>query len=174
MHLVQAARGNERRAGIVDGSRIRLLDLHTTVYSLANDAIAKGSSLTAHAQNAAGSETLDYDQLYEGRSEWRLMVPFDHPHDSAHCLVSGTGLTHKASAENRAAMHKQGNAGVTDSTRMYQLGLERGNPPAGQIGVQPEWFYKGNGSILKAHGEDLHVPPYADDGGEEPEIAGVT
>ena len=88
-------------------------------------------------------------------------------------MVSGTGLTHKASAENRSAMHKQSTAEITDSMRMYQMGLEAGNPVAGQIGVQPEWFYKGDGSILRAHGEDLEIPPYGWDGGEEPEIAGA-
>src|SRR5262249_12576117 len=40
-------------------------------------------------------------------------------------------------------------------------------------GLQPEWFYKGDGSILRAHGEDLEIPAYGWDGGEEPEIAGV-
>lgn len=173
MNIVQVIRGRDRRAGVVDANRIRLLDGHATVYSLATKAAAAGHSLTSLAEACIGSETLDYDAVYAGSSGWRLMVPFDHPDDAAHCLVSGTGLTHKASAENRAAMHKQTNAGVTDSTRMYQLGLEGGNPPAGQIGVQPEWFYKGDGSILKAHRDDLWVPPYAEDGGEEPEIAGV-
>jgi hypothetical protein len=48
-----------------------------------------------------------------------------------------------------------------------------GRPAAGCIGAAPEWFYKGVGSILKAHGEPLRVPAYADDGGEEAEIAGV-
>ena len=40
------------------------------------------------------------------------------------------------------------------------------------IGAQPEWFYKGNGYILRGHNDTLHVPPYADDGGDEAEIAG--
>jgi hypothetical protein len=39
--------------------------------------------------------------------------------------------------------------------------------------VQPEWFYKGNGTVLKGHLAALEIPPYAMDGGEEPEIAGV-
>jgi hypothetical protein len=98
---------------------------------------------------------------------------FDHPDDISRCMVSGTGLTHKASAEHRSAMHKQAPAEVTDSLRMYRLGLEGGSPAPGKIGVQPEWFYKGNGSTLRAHGEDLAVPPFAGDGGEEPEIAGA-
>ncbi len=46
-------------------------------------------------------------------------------------------------------------------------------PRPGRIGVQPEWFYKGTGTILRAHGESLSVPSFADDGGEEPEIAGI-
>jgi hypothetical protein len=32
-------------------------------------------------------------------------------------------------------------------------------------------FYKGSGSILRGHGEPLDVPAFADDGGEEAEIA---
>jgi hypothetical protein len=57
--------------------------------------------------------------------------------------------------------------------RMYQMGKDGGHPPDGEIGVQPEWFYKGNGCMLRAHMEKLVVPPYANDGGEEPEIAGA-
>jgi hypothetical protein len=39
--------------------------------------------------------------------------------------------------------------------------------------VAPEWFYKGNGTILRAHGEPLAVPAFGDDGGEEAEVAGA-
>jgi hypothetical protein len=88
-------------------------------------------------------------------------------------MVSGTGLSHKVSAENRAAMHSDANAAITDSMRMYQLGKERGQPAPGCVGVQPEWFYKGDGSILRAQGESLDVPGYALDGGEEAEVAGA-
>jgi len=57
--------------------------------------------------------------------------------------------------------------------KMYLWGVEGGHPKRGKIGVQPEWFYKGNGAILKAHGDSLHIPSYGNDGGEEPEIAGI-
>ena len=57
--------------------------------------------------------------------------------------------------------------------RMFRWGLERGRPAQGAIGAPPEWFYKGTGSILKAHNESLVVPGHAEDGGEEAEIAGV-
>src|SRR5690349_15537041 len=62
---------------------------------------------------------------------------------------------------------------VTDSTRMYLSGLEGGRPSPGQSGVAPEWFYKGSGSVLRGHNDPLIVPEHADDGGEEPEVAGV-
>ena len=95
----------------------------------------------------------------------------DHP-EPAHCLVSGTGLTHLKSASNRQAMHA-GVQQVTDSMRMYEWGVEAGRPGPGNIGVAPEWFYKGSGAILRAHNEPLDVPEFAEDGGEEAEIAGV-
>jgi hypothetical protein len=175
MRIAQIIRGDERRVGVVDGARLWLLDGKNagSAYALALEALTLGRRLTSAVEQAAGRDVLDYDAVYDGSSEWRLLPAFDHPGDAARCLVSGTGLTHKASAENRAAMHKQTSAEITDSIRMYRLGLEGGNPEVGKIGVQPEWFYKGNGSILRAHGEDLEVPSYAWDGGEEPEIAGV-
>jgi len=39
--------------------------------------------------------------------------------------------------------------------------------------VSPEWFYKGCGTILRAHGEPLDVPAFALDGGDEAEVAGA-
>jgi hypothetical protein len=66
-----------------------------------------------------------------------------------------------------------GTQAITDSTRMYLSGVEGGKPAPGEAGISPEWFYKGCGTVLRAHGEQLEVPEFADDGGEEPEIAGV-
>jgi hypothetical protein len=173
MNLVQLKRGAERRAGVVNGDEVRLLEVHDSVYSLAAEAFARGERLVSVAERFTGRETLTYADVYQGRSDWRLLPSFDHPSDVARCLVSGTGLTHKASAENRAAMHKQSSVQLTDSARMYQMGLEGGRPKRGEIGVQPEWFYKGDGSILRGHNEALLIPSYAGDGGEEPEIAGA-
>jgi hypothetical protein len=71
-------------------------------------------------------------------------------------------------------MHEQEKVqNLTDSMKMYLWGEEGGKPRSNTIGVQPEWFYKGNGINLKGHGHPLVVPDYADDGGDEPEIAGV-
>jgi hypothetical protein len=124
--------------------------------------------------STGGAEAIDYNAIYHGYSDWRLRCAVTHPFEPARLLVSGTGLTHRRSADNRQAMHVAGaEAPVTDSLRMYQLGVDGGRPEAGCVGVQPEWFYKGNGHCLRAHGEPLVVPPYAEDGGEEAEVAGV-
>ena len=56
---------------------------------------------------------------------------------------------------------------------MFLEGEAGGKPVPGSIGQQPEWFYKGDGSILVAPGTPLHRPGFAPDGGEEPEIAGI-
>ncbi len=136
-------------------------------------------SLRAVVEDAVTQESLDYDAVYSGSSDWRILPAMDHPAEPARCLVSGTGLTHLASAKNRDAMHAAPGAilaltqAPTDSMRMYQLGVEGGRAAPGEIGAAPEWFYKGNGTTLRAHGEPLDVPPHAEDGGEEPEIAGV-
>ena len=57
--------------------------------------------------------------------------------------------------------------------RMFLMGEEGGKPAPGVAGVQPEWFYKGDGSILAAPGAPLAMPAFAEDGSEEPEIAGI-
>jgi len=137
-------------------------------------------STLALAAEAIASE-LGLGELLSGRcreridlAEVTLLIPIDHP-DPAHLLVTGTGLTHLGSAEGRDKMHKAASAGenLTDSMRMFLMGLEGGKPAAGEAGVQPEWFYKGDGSILVGPDQPLAMPDFAGDGGEEPEIAGV-
>jgi hypothetical protein len=162
-----------RRVALVEEDALRLLTGADSLYGLAADAAAARQSLAQAVLGARSAAVLDYDAIYLGRSEWRLLPPFDHPEEPARCFVTGTGLTHKASAESRQAMHADKAAPVTDSMRMYRWGLDGGRPAAGQIGVQPEWFYKGCGTVLRAHGEPLEVPPFALDGGEEAEVAGA-
>lgn len=151
---------------------LRLVDCES-VYELANAAIAGESKLSEAAERRATNETLSYDSVYYGRSEWRLLPPADHPSEPARCVISGTGLTHLGSASDRQRMHALREDELTDSMKIFRLGLESGRPRSGEIGVAPEWFYKGNGTMLRAHGEPLDVPAYAEDGGEEAEIAGI-
>ena len=101
------------------------------------------------------------------------MLPLDHPEPSR-IVVALTGLTHLGSAQSRDAMHAKLQAtDLTDSMKMFKLGIEGGKPAAGEIGVQPEWAYKGDGSWLVAPEQPIELPGYAEDGGEEGEVAGL-
>jgi hypothetical protein len=175
--LVQLARGGERRVALVAEPALRCLTGVETVYDLARAAAADGASLVARIAERATDEVLDYDAIYAGRGDWRLLPPIDHPAEQARCLVSGTGITHLGSARDRDAMHEAAararSDADTDSMRMFRSGVEGGRPAPGAIGVAPEWFYKGTGASVRAHGEPITRPAHAEDGGEEAEIAGV-
>ena len=104
-----------------------------------------------------------------------MLPPLDHP-EPARCYVTGTGLSHLGSAQSRDAMHaklQSGEAHMTDSMKMFKWGLEGGKPAPGTTGVQPEWFYKGDGRNVVPPGRPLEIPGFALDGGEEPEIVGL-
>jgi hypothetical protein len=156
---------------VVHGDQVEILTGVASTRELALEAIAQGRDLASQAQGYPRGERLDYRQLLE---EQRILSPLDHP-DTAHVLVTGTGLTHLGSAATRDKMHQQANdeAAITDSMKVFKWGVEGGKPPAGQAGVQPEWFYKGDGSILVRPGAALPLPPFAEDAGEEPELAGL-
>ena len=174
IRLVQLVHNDHgRKVALVREPKLHLLEGGSSVYQLANQAIDQRISLEPLVLALNIETRLEYDPVYSGSSDWTLLPCFDHPNDPMHCMLSGTGLTHKASAENRQKMHLAANEELTDSMKMYQMGAEGGSPPDGSIGVQPEWFYKGNGTMLLAHNEPLDIPTYAEDGGEEPEIAGV-
>jgi len=172
IRLVQLLGPEGRRLAVVDEPRLRLLDGCDSVYDLAHACIRRNCGAAALVKEKTGEPHLDYDEVYSGRSSWNVLPAADHPSEPARCLVSGTGLTHMASAKNRDAMHGEAQP-LTDSIRMYRWGVEGGKPAAGEVGVSPEWFYKGNGSLLRGHNQPLTVPEFAEDGGEEPEIAGV-
>lgn len=177
IHLVQLTDGSSRRVAVVKEPYLLCLEGTSTIFDLASACVAEGLSLSERATALATGDQLSYDEVYSGQSPWKLLVPIDVPGMPERTLVSGTGLTHLGSAKDRQAMHlataNDPNKPVTDSMRMFQLGLQHGRPAAGEIGVAPEWFYKGNGTILRAPFDALDVPPYAEDGGEEAELAGV-
>jgi len=173
IRLIQIKRGDMRRVASVEEPHLRLLDRCHSIYELANAALATGSKLSDAARQRATGDVLEYDPIYEGRSDWRILPPIDHPDEPARCLISGTGLTHLGSARNRQSMHATSDEDLTDSMKMFRWGMEGGRPASGSIGTPPEWFHKGTGTTLRAHNQPLEIPPYAHDGGEEAEIAGV-
>jgi hypothetical protein len=177
MHLVQISNGSARRVALVAEPRLQCLTGFDSVYDLASRCIRENLSLTESILSHADGETLSYDDIYTGKSEWRLLSPIDIPGAPERVLVAGTGLTHLGSAKDRQAMHLKTAAKaakpVTDSMRMFELGIAGGRPQEGEIGTAPEWFYKGNGTVLRDPFAPLNVPAYAEDGGEEAEIAGI-
>lgn len=142
-----------------------------SVYQLACDCAAEGVGLAANITSLGLGQAVDLEQAYH---EGRILTPIHHP-DPAHLHLTGTGLTHLGSASTRDAMHQkaQDEENLTDSMKMFNMGLTGGKPSNGTPGVQPEWFYKGNGAAVVAPGEPLTRPEFAEDGGEEPEIAGI-
>jgi len=159
-----------RRVGLVDEPRLRIVRGTASVYDLARAAVQGGMSLADQVRRAGEDGAVAYDDVV---AAGRMLAPLDHP-EPARFHVTGTGLTHLGSAEARSKMHATLGAGdLTDSMKIFKMGLEGGKPSPGTMGVQPEWFYKGNGMIVVPPGAPLPRPAFAQDGGEEPEIAGL-
>jgi hypothetical protein len=177
LHLVQIASGSERRVALVKEPHLLCLTGATSVYELAMACIREGRSLSDRVHEFATGEQLVYDDVYSGKSAWKLLPPIDVPGAPERVLVAGTGLTHLGSAKDRQAMHVQTADDkakpTTDSMRMFEWGIAGGRPEPGKIGIAPEWFYKGDGSVLQAPFAPLSVPTHGEDGGEEAEIAGI-
>ncbi|PZU83415.1 MAG: GguC protein [Shinella sp.] len=149
------------------GDAARLVPGFASTYELAKAAISSGISIAALIERQGAGDAVDLAALAAGG---KLDCPVRHP-DPAHMFLTGTGLTHTGSASARDSMHAD-TTGMSDSMKMFRMGIEGGKPKSGETGVQPEWFYKGTGVNAIAPGEALVSPSFALDGGEEPEIAG--
>jgi hypothetical protein len=174
MNLIQYFDHHGARAvAAVENGVARQVVGATSVYDLAMAALDANGGLTALIEARGLGETVDRDAIL---AEGRMLSPVDHP-DPAHLYVTGTGLTHLGSAATRDAMHKSNGTktedSLTDSMKMFRMGLEGGKPKDGTKGVQPEWFYKGNGYTVVNPGHPIPSPGFALDAGEEPEIAGI-
>jgi hypothetical protein len=172
LRLVQLIHKGERRVAAVDDTgAARLVGGIDSTYELARRAIDDRLSLEVAVEGLPRGEPVD---LFEALGERRLLAPIDHP-DPAHLVLAGTGLTHLGSAEGRDNMHKAASSAEkpTDSMRMFLMGVEGGKPKPGTVGAQPEWFFKGDGSSVVAPEAPLVSPSFAQDGGEEPEIAAI-
>jgi hypothetical protein len=159
-----------RTGGVIcrkDGNARRVKDADTII-GLASEAIAGGTSLAALIESKGFGDNVDLTALLD---QGALDIPIRLA-DPAHIHLTGTGLTHTGSASTRNSMHAA-TTEMTDSMKMFQMGLEGGKPDAGKVGVQPEWFYKGTGAALVGPGDPLPSPDFALDGGEEPELAGT-
>jgi hypothetical protein len=173
IRLIQFQKEREISAAVVnDAETVQLLAIRGGTYALAQLALQERQSLRHVVERLRGNEKILYQGLIDAGA---LLPPIMHP-DPAHCCVSGTGLTHLGSADTRDSMHAKLNeaaGALTDSMKMFKLGLEGGKPQSGKIGAQPEWFYKGDGSTIVAPYAPIPVPAFALDAGEEPELVGI-
>jgi hypothetical protein len=172
MRLIQFVGSDGARAvaAIVGEGAPKIVRGATSVRDLALAAHRAKRSLVATVEAQGLGDAVDYDRLI---AEKRLLLPLDHP-EPPHVVVALTGLTHLGSAQSRDSMHaKLQGADLSDSMKMFKLGLEGGKPKKGAIGVQPEWAYKGDGSWLVAPEQPVELPGYAEDGGEEGEVVGL-
>lgn len=175
MKVVQfKALDGTRQVGIVieNGRSLRLVEGARRVYELVLDADRSKVTLEEHVLSLLGDRVVDYEEVVNGE---RLLPPLDHP-DPAHMMLSGTGLDHLGSAQARDSMHAklgEGEETLTDSMKMFKKGLDGGKPAPGEIGTEPEWFFKGDGNWVVPPGHPLELPPFALNGGEEPELVGL-
>ena len=174
MHISQISDSGGRIVVVArQGSEAYAVNNATSVLELALTAARRRQKLAAIIHEHGLGDAVNLEAAYD---EGRVLLPLTHP-DPAHMHVTGTGLTHLGSAATRDAMHAKTlaseEAALTDSMKMFRMGLENGKPASGGIGVQPEWFYKGNGHAAVAPGQAILSPSFALDGGEEPEIAGI-
>ncbi|MBE0581367.1 AraD1 family protein [Devosia sp.] len=174
MNLIQFFDLNgERAVAAVNNGTAHVVNGATSVYALAIEALSRQGGLAALVAQKGLGDTVDRAAIL---AEGRMLAPVDHP-DPAHLYVTGTGLTHLGSAATRDAMHTANSGatetGLTDTMKMFRMGLEGGKPADGLKGVQPEWFYKGNGYSVVNPGHPIPSPGFALDAGEEPEIAGI-
>ncbi len=175
MRVVQFSdRDGARRVGVVtrQGNALQVVRGAQILYDLAAEAIGSDTSVQQVITQRLSDDEEDYAAVI---AEKRVLVPFDHP-DPYRQLVTGTGLSHLGSAAARDAMHSKlqaEEAELTDSMKMFKWGVDGGKPAKGQIGVAPEWFYKGDGSCVVAPEQALDLPSYALDGGDEVEVVGL-
>jgi len=124
LHLVQLSGPEGRRVAVVEEPELRLLDSPLSIYELAVQALREEVPISELVGRSASDRRLGYDEVYDGKSEWRLLPAIDVPGRPELVLVSGTGLTHYGSARDRQNMHQvvtaEQEAAMTDSMRMFR------------------------------------------------------
>lgn len=186
MRIVQFEHPSEgRRLGVVSGNDVVDVTAVRPELRRVNDAFSAaqeaGSTIAKFLGDVLGSAntpTLSYETLLANNTLAAgpvLRPPLDHT-DPHRVFVAGTGLTHLGSMESRDKMHaaavQEDDENKSDSKKMFEMGLRGGKPAAGTRGTAPEWFFKGNGIVLRGHLDALEIPEFALDGGEEPELVG--
>lgn len=129
VHMVQLVHKIKgRHIALVEEPRLILLKDMKSIYELALLAIDRKIKVQEAIENHLSEDFLDYDSIYEGKGDWKLLPSFDHPYGPFGCMVSGTGLTHHNSALNRQMMHQSNENKPTDSIQIYEWGVQEDHP----------------------------------------------
>ncbi|MEM8488087.1 MAG: AraD1 family protein [Bacteroidota bacterium] len=167
MRIVQLIDSHgQQRVAHVKGAHLQLVTGYTSTYAMTLAALEQAVTLPALVTSHLSEEWETYATVL---ASGRILSPVTHP-NPARLWVTGTGLTHLGSAAARDSMHKVPDEGQTDSMRMFQMGLKAGKPADGDVGVQPEWFYKGNGTTIVAPESPIYSPAFALLDGDEIEV----
>ena len=121
-----------KQGGVVcrEGNEAHLVLHASSVYELAKEAVKNGVPLKSIIEKHGLGESVNLAELAKNN---QLDCPVRHP-DPAHMYLTGTGLTHLGSASTRNAMHAKSEE-LTDSMKIFQMGVEGGKPKTGQEGV---------------------------------------
>src|SRR5690349_1604287 len=117
------------------GATGRIIKGVMSVYDLALAAAETDSSLADKVKKQGFGEEIDLERAY---ANGEVLAPINH-RNAANLHLTGTGLTHLGSAATRDAMHKnlkdQDKETLTDSMKIFRMGLEGGKPKPGEVGV---------------------------------------
>ncbi len=174
MRTIQYTKGGKLIAAkVIDNDTVQPINVEGGIIAAAQNAIDENVSLADWIDSHLEQRTESYQLIVD---EERLLPPMTHS-QPAQCLVSGTGLTHLGSADTRSNMHAQmsgsAESQLTDSMKIFKLGVEGGKPEQGKVGALPEWFYKGDGHTIVAPGSSIPAHGFSLDAGEEPELVGL-
>ncbi|MEM8985404.1 MAG: AraD1 family protein [Pseudomonadota bacterium] len=141
-----------------------------TVYDLALLAITEGCSLTEVTETRLSKDVGDILDLL---AQKRILPPTDHTDPRAHWLT-GTGFTHMVPSAQAAQRNNPPTANelatMAPAAQLIAKGVLEGKPEPGAVGLQPEWFYKGDGRGLTMPEGPLMCPAFGQDGSEEAEV----
>ena len=172
MRLIQYIndRGDRGVAARLEAGSLQNVEGVKTVYDLALLAIAEGRPL---AEITESKLSWDVGDIADMLAQKRILPPTDHPDPRAHWLT-GTGFTHMVPSAQAARRNDPPSAdelaAMPPAAQLVARGVLEGKPEPGTVGLQPEWFYKGEGRGLTVPEGPLACPAFGVDGSEEAEV----